>query len=107
MANTIHAIFEQMPSRYVKGRAPAKKTFYFSIDGDKYTVTVVPDGCTVEDGKTVDSADVILKTTAKIFENMVLHGKLPGPLDIARGKIKTNDVMGLKDLKTWFDFTGV
>jgi len=35
---------------------------------------------------------------------MVVHGKMPGALDIARGKIKTNDPMGLQKLKTMFDF---
>jgi hypothetical protein len=107
MADDIQRIFDEMPQRYKKGSASARKVFYFSIDSLKYTVTVEPDVCTVEPGKTVDNADVILKTTTKIFGNMVLRGKLPGPVDIARGKIKTNDPMGLKDLKDWFDFSGV
>ena len=103
----IERIFQEMPSRYIKGSASKPTVYYFSIDANKYTVTIDADGCTVENGKTVDNADIILKTTAKIFENMVLRGKLPGPLDIARGKIKTNDPAGLSALKTWFDFSGV
>lgn len=106
MADTTR-IFEEMAGRYIKGSADKTTVFYFSIDSNKFTVTVGTDSCKVESGKTVDNADVILKTTSKIFENMVLRGKLPGPIDIARGKIKTNDISGLQNLKTWFDFAGV
>jgi hypothetical protein len=60
----------------------------------------------VEEGKTVEAADIVLKTTPDLFEKMVLRGKLPGPIDIARGKVRTNDPMGLQKLREWFDFTG-
>jgi len=100
-------IFEHMPQRFRQGSAPAPRSYYFSIGEHKYTVKVGPDGCTVEDGKTVDAADVVLKTTPELFEKMVLRGKLPGPIDIARGKVKTNDPMGLQKLREMFDFTGV
>ena len=96
-----------MPERYRKGSATEPKTFYFSIGDHKYTVKVTPDGCEVEKGKTVDAADVVLKTTPELFEKMVLRGKLPGPIDIARGKVKTNDPMSLQKLREWFDFSEV
>lgn len=107
MSDNIPKIFEEMPGRYIKGAADKRTVYYFSLDAHKYTVTIEGDDCKVETGKTVPDADVILKTTAKIFENMVLKGKLPGPIDIARGKIKTNDPSGLQKLKAWFDFSGV
>ncbi len=107
MADEITQIFEQMAGRYKKGAADKPTSYYFSIDSHKYTVKVDGDSCVVEPGKTIDQADIILKTTSKIFANMVLRGKLPGPIDIARGKIKTNDIGGLQKLKTWFDFSGV
>ena len=100
-------IFEQMPSRYIKGEATKKTVYYFSIGDDRYTVTVEPTQVSVEPGKTVENADVVLKTTPEIFEKMVLHGKLPGPIDIARGKVKTNDPVGLKNLREYFDFKGL
>lgn len=106
MADSIPRIFSEMATRYIKGAADKPTVYYFSIDTHKYTVKVEGDECTVEEGKTVDNADIILKTTSKIFENMVLRGKLPGPIDIARGKIKTNDPGGLQKLKAWFDFSG-
>lgn len=105
--STVSRIFEAMSARYKKGSAKAPKSFYFSIGDDKYTVKVTPDACAVEKGKTVDNADVVLKATPDVFEKMVLKGKLPGALDIARGKIKTNDPGGLKALADWFDFSGL
>jgi len=104
---SIEKIFEQMPSRFIKGKISQRTIYYFSIDGARYTVTIDPEEVTVEPNKKVDNADVVLKTTAKLFEKMVLHGKMPGPIDIARGKIKTNDPMKLKDLRTYFDFSGL
>ena len=101
---TIPEIFEAMPSRYRKGSATSARSFYFSVGDHKYTVKVDAQGCTVESGKTLENADVVLKTTPELFEKMVVKGKMPGPLDIARGKIKTNDPGGLKSLRDWFDF---
>ena len=98
----VQQIFQEMPSRYVAGQLSATRTFYFSIDDIKKTVTVTPTACTVEDGKTVAQADVVLKTTAKLFERVVIEGKTPGPIDIARGRFKTNDPAGLQQLKTLF-----
>lgn len=103
----IPAIFDNMPGRYKAGSADKSKTFYFSVGEHKYTVFVDADACRVEKGKSVDNADVILKTTPELFEKMVIRGKLPGPLDIARGKIKTNDPSGLQALRTMFDFSGL
>ena len=103
----VPSIFEIMPSRFKKGSAAGPRTFYFSIGEHKYTVHVDPEDCRVEKGKTVDNADVVLKTTPQIFERMVIQGKAPGALDIARGKIKTNDPGGLQALRTMFDFSGV
>ncbi len=101
---TVPEIFAAMPDRYRKGSASAPRTFYFSIGDHKYTVKVEADTCTVESGKTVENADVVLKTTPALFEKMVVKGKMPGPIDIARGKIKTNDPGGLRALREWFDF---
>ena len=103
----IKRIFEEMPGRYIKGSAEKAINYYFSLGDSKYTVKIDAEQCVVEPGKTVDNADVILKATPDLFEKMVLRGKMPGPLDIARGKIKTNDPAGLQKLRTMFDFKGV
>jgi putative sterol carrier protein len=101
----IKQIFDSMPSRYIPGSVDKLTTYYFSIGDEKYTVKITKEAATVENGKTVENADVILKTTPELFEKMVLHGKAPGPIDIARGKIKTNDPMGLQKLRTMFKFS--
>jgi putative sterol carrier protein len=100
----VPTIFEEMPKRFRKGSAEKKTSLYFSIGEHKYTVYVDDESCTVEQGKTTDAADVVLKTTPDLFIKMVVHGKMPGALDIARGKIKTNDPMGLQKLRQMFDF---
>ncbi len=100
-------IFAAMPGRYKKGSTATPKSFYFSIGEHRYTVKVAGDSCVVEDGKTVENADVVLKTTEDLFQKMVVQGKLPGAIDIAMGRIKTNDPMGLQKLREWFDFSGI
>ena len=103
----IPTIFEHMPGRYIAGASETNKSFYFSIGDHKFTVKVDPERCQVESGKPVDQADIVLKTTPELFLKMVVQGKMPGPLDIARGKIKTNDPAGLASLKSMFNFAGV
>lgn len=101
---TIPEIFESMPTRFRSGSASKPSTFYFSVGEFKYTMKIGPDGCVVESGKTIDNADVVLKTTPALFERMVVKGKLPGALDIARGKVKTNDPGALRSLRDYFNF---
>ncbi len=103
----ISQIFEQMPGRYIKGKVTKTTTYYFSIGDDRYTLELTPEAASVKPGKAVDNADVVLKTTPQLFEKMVLKGKMPGPIDIARGKVKTNDPVQLKNLRDYFDFSGL
>lgn len=46
-----------MASRYKKGEFKEKTVFYFTIDEVKKTLTLLPESCTVENGKTVENAD--------------------------------------------------
>lgn len=101
----IARVFESMPARYRKGSVTVATTFYFSVGEDKFTVFIDPDACRVERGKVVEQADVVLKTTPELFESMVVHGKMPGAMDIMRGRIKTNDPARLQTLRGMFDFT--
>ena len=103
---TIADIFAEMPTRYIPGRSQETKTYYFSIGDQKFTVRLSPEACEVQEGKG-DHADYVLKTTPELFEKMVIRGKMPGPLDIARGKVKTNDPLALKRMRELFDFSGV
>ena len=103
----VRTIFDQMGERYITGKVSQTRVFYFSIGDFRATVTLRPDGIDVEPDKKVSDADVVLKTTPTLFEKMVLKGKMPGPIDIARGKVKTNDPVALKSLRDYFDFKGI
>ena len=98
----VRQIFDRMSDHYQTGVLSAPRSYYFSVGDHKYTVKLTPSACTVEPGKTLDRADVVLKTTPDLFAKMVLKGKMPGALDIARGRIKTNDPAALKQLRDLF-----
>lgn len=98
---TIPEIFQSMPGKYKAGVLSASRSFYFSVGDHKYTVKLTPQACSVEPGKTLENADVVLKCTPEIFEGL-LQGKTPGTFDVMRGKIKTNDPSGLLALKDCF-----
>ena len=96
------AIFEQMASRYRPGSVDCPVAYYFSVGSEKWTVTLHPDRCEVLEGRHTATADCVLKCDPRLFSQMVLEGKRPGPFDIARGRIKTNDVGLLKRLSDYF-----
>jgi hypothetical protein len=99
--SAVKQIFDAMPDRFKPGSAANPMSCYFSVGDHKYVVAIGPDGCTVTPGK--GQADVVLKCDPKLFEKIVLKGKMPGPLDIARGKFKTNDPGKLQTLLTCFN----
>ena len=100
--SSVRDIFLNMPARYIPKAGLPTRTYYFSVGEERWTVTMHADRCEATPGKTVDNADVVLKCDPGLFEKMVLHGKMPGPLDIARGKIKTNDPGRLTALRDYF-----
>ncbi len=104
MSITIPEMFDHMPTQYNAGILKADRSYYFSLGSQKYTVKMTPESCTVDKGKTLDSCDCVLKTTDKIFIKLVVQGKPPGPIDIARGRFKTNDVGLLTELRNLFSF---
>ena len=100
--NEIEEIFTQIPTRFVAGKAGRSLVYYFSIGDDKWTVFVDDEKCEAKRGKLADSADCFVKTTPKIFANLVLRSKMPGPIDLARGRFKTNDVQLLRKMAEIF-----
>lgn len=98
---TTHEIFAAFPSRYIPGRIARPVTYYFSVGDDKYTVKLDAAVCTVTPGKT-EHADCVIKADPGVFQALVLQGKAPGALDIARGRFKTNDPSLLLALKDCF-----
>ena len=101
---TIPQIFEAMPDRYLRGVLDMPRSWYFSVGEHKYTVLMTPEACNVAAGKTRERCDYVLKVHPKLFEKMVLKGGVPSPLDIARGRIRTNDPAALVQLRQLFRF---
>lgn len=91
MADTVEEIFEGLRARFKPGVVKAPHTFYFSIDLHHYTVTVGPDDCRVEAGKTVDEADCFVKTSEALFLRMYNGEHYPGVSDFLTGRIKSNN----------------
>jgi hypothetical protein len=98
----IKDIFALLPERYNAGKLSQTVTAYFSVGPEKWSVVMHPDRAEATPGRPSGSADFVLKVDPKLFEKMVVDGKKPGALDVARGKIKTNDVAMLKRLPELF-----
>ena len=88
--------------RYIPGKVSTSLRYYFNVDGDRYTLVCHPDRVEIIPGPSEGKADVVIKCTAKMFEKVFVDRGMPGPLDIARGRFKTNDVEGLRRLAALF-----
>lgn len=95
--------FRMLPSLYKSGKVDRTIIYYFSIEDEQWTVTVSPDGCEVEEGKTVEEADCFLKTTKEILVNTYRGEYTPTLTDLMHGKIKTNRPDLLLKFKEVFD----
>ena len=83
-------ILAALPEMYRIGVFSVATTFYFSIGDVKKTLTLDCEGCTVEDGKTVEEADCVCKTSAEMFTRIWHDGYRPGIMDFMGGAIKSN-----------------
>jgi hypothetical protein len=95
-------IFSTFQAEYKKGVFTLPTTFYFSIDDIKKTVTLDADGCAIEDGKTVEDADCVCKTSAAMFSRIWNDGYRPGIMDFMGGAIKSNAPQLLQQLLVAF-----
>ena len=93
---------QALKARYIPGQVEEPVSYYFSVEGLRYTLVCHPDRCDVVPGPSDGQANVVIKCTQKLFQRVFLDGKMPGPIDIARGRFKTNDVDGLKRLASLF-----
>lgn len=87
----INDIFGGLPELLVAGAVEGKTSFYFSLGDIKKTVTILPDGCTVEEGKAVEKADCVCKTSEEFFLRIWNEDYRPGLKDFLSGAIKSND----------------
>lgn len=92
----LETIFADLPKHFVASGLTGPMSFYFSLGDRKKTVQLGPDGCTVEDGKTIESADCVCKTTPEFFLKIWNDGYRPGMKDFLSGTIKSNNPSALQ-----------
>lgn len=83
-------IFTTLAKSYRKGVFTVPTTFYFSIDNINKTVTLDAESCLVEEGKTVEDADCVCKTSAAMFNRIWNEGYRPGIMDLMSGAVTSN-----------------
>lgn len=98
----VEKIFASLPGDFVAGTADKEISYYFSMGDIKKTVRVSPDRCLVEDGRTVEQADCVCKTSSEFFEKIWNEGYRPGMGDFLSGKIKSNDPSALQSFLKCF-----
>lgn len=87
----IESIFQELPSQFTSDSLSGPMSFYFSMGETKKTVQLSADGCQVSDGKAVDNADCVCKTSEEFFLKIWQEGYRPGMKDFLSGTIKSND----------------
>ena len=92
----IEQIFATLPESFVAGVVTTPTSYYFSLDDTKKTVFVSTDDCRVEDGRAVDNADCVCKTSEEFFLKIWQENYRPGMGDFLSGKIKSNNPEQLK-----------
>ena len=95
-------VFRHLPERFQAGRTSKTLVYYFSIDEEKWTVTVSADRCEVERGERAGDADCFLKTSAEIFLSTIRGEYTPSVMDLVKGKVKTNSPALLHTFKSVF-----
>ncbi|MDR3089680.1 MAG: hypothetical protein LBU39_07680 [Desulfobulbaceae bacterium] len=94
--NELDAIFAAMPGQYLVGLIDQAKSYYFSLGENKKTVRLDALRALVEDGKTLDAADCVCKTSAGFFIEIWRDGRRPSLGDFLGGAIKSNDPAALE-----------
>lgn len=96
----VEEIFKQLSERYNPAGIKYPASIYFSVDDSKKTVFVTPDSCRVENGRTVENADCVCKTSGEFFLKVWNQGYRPGLQDFLTGAIRSNNPSLLKSFLT-------
>jgi long-chain acyl-CoA synthetase len=94
-AQGLESAMRRLEERFVPGVAVSPVTYYFSLGEEKWTLKADAQRCQFERGKTVSSADCVLKTTSAMFER-IAEGYEPRPSEFLAGNVKTSNVALLK-----------
>ncbi len=93
----IEQIFATLPQFFVPETLSQPKSFYFSLGDIKKTVELSSDRCRVTDGKALENADCVCKTSQDFFLRIWQENYRPGMKDFMTGTIKSNNPSALQD----------
>lgn len=102
----VEEIFSGLGESFQADKVAKKQVYYFSVDEVKRTVTMSPHGVLVENGKTVEDADCVCKTSTEFFLKIWQEGYRPGMADFLSGKIKSNNPFALQEFLSVFGKKG-
>jgi len=95
-------IFKSLQESYKQGIFTVPTTFYFSIDVIRKTLILDGERCTLQDGKTIEAADCVCKTSGEMFSRIWNDDYRPGIMDFMSGTIKSNAPQLLQQFLTAF-----
>lgn len=98
----VEEIFAGLEGCFRAARIAQQKVYYFSVGEVKKTVTVGPEKVLVENGKTVEEADCVCKTSEEFFLKVWREGYRPGMQDFLSGAIKSNNPFALQEFLAVF-----
>lgn len=102
----VEAIFDGLPGSFRPGSMKQTLNYYYSVGEVRKTVILGPEVCCVENGKAVDNADCVCKTSPDFFLKIWNEGYTPGMKDFLAGTIKSNNPSALKDFLAAFGKQG-
>lgn len=98
----IDEIFAGLSARYKPGKFSEPFSYYFSLGDIKKTVECDSAGCRITDGRVLDNADCVCKTSPEFFLKIWNEGYRPGLKDFMTGTIKSNKPHALQDFLIGF-----
>ena len=98
----VDAIFTKLSDEFVAGSLKENISFYFSLGDIKKTVLLSSGSCEVEEGRSVENADCVCKTSPEFFLKIWQENYRPGMKDFMTGTIKSNNPNALQDFLRCF-----
>ncbi|BHH84956.1 hypothetical protein [Desulforhopalus sp. 52FAK] len=95
-------IFASLSDVFVEGAVAKPMSFYFSLGDTKKTVQLSPESCEISDGRVLDNADCVCKTSPEFFVKIWQDDYRPGMKDFLSGTIKSNNPNALQDFLKGF-----
>jgi putative sterol carrier protein len=102
----VEAIFDGLAGSFRPGSMKQTLNYYYSVGEVRKTVILGPEVCRVENGKSVENADCVCKTSPDFFLKIWNEGYTPGMKDFLAGTIKSNNPSALKDFLAAFGKQG-